>query len=45
MPSQDMYMGHPNVYAAKRMRYDALGYGMSKVRVVLLLTLPLNCKL
>ena len=21
--------GYPNVYAAKRMRYDALGYGMS----------------
>ena len=30
------------VYASKRMRYDALGYGMSWVQVVLLPMLPLS---
>ena len=40
MPIQNMYMGHPNVSATKWMIYDALGYGMSWVRVVLLPTLP-----
>ena len=40
MPDKIYLWGHPNVYAAKRMRYDALGYGMSWVRVVLLPMLP-----
>ena len=31
-----------NLYDAKQTRYNALGYGMSWVRVSLLPTLPLN---